>query len=63
MTEKLKPCPFCGSEKIYIDMRDVFNEDETEYFYTCKNCGATAPACIDDNDALKAWNTRAYENA
>lgn len=44
---KLKPCPFCGSEKLYIY---VFSEG-----IRCDNCGAKI---IDKEDAIDRWNRR-----
>ena len=63
MTEKLKPCPFCGSN-VKIDMDDF-------YMFCCDNCGAgvvfakvfedgTAGDC-DREESIAAWNTRVEE--
>lgn len=41
MHEKLKPCPFCGSE---VQMGDLFDEDERRFWVreiTCEVCELT----------------------
>ena len=53
---KLKPCPFCGSEKL----------QGVEYAYVCyikcRNCGATGAHYIMNGDkAIDAWNRRVGE--
>ncbi|MBR0317201.1 MAG: Lar family restriction alleviation protein [Synergistaceae bacterium] len=65
MTEKLKPCPFCGNQDIHYY---CYSDNNEENFYTveCHECGI----CIGINDkkyktkseAIKAWNTRANQN-
>jgi len=54
MSEKLKPCPFCGRKATLWPMRDY----ESVF---CENCGATFEENVTgrDTDAqIKAWNTR-----
>ena len=56
MSEKLKPCPFCGSEA-----RIWQNEDGTgSYYGRCKRqrCAATGPWAFDADVAAHFWNTR-----
>ena len=53
----LKPCPFCGGEKIAIG-------PEPEYsiygmFVYCKNCKASGPLKQSKAVAIKVWNRRA----
>jgi DNA-directed RNA polymerase subunit RPC12/RpoP len=48
MSEQLKPCPFCGSERV---MRWKGNIWETVY---CDNCSAA----ITKADSITAWNRR-----
>lgn len=55
MTEKLKPCPFCGSEA-----KPVFRE-RTNYV-VCSNeeecwCGMTCPVTSPE-EAARIWNRR-----
>lgn len=49
MTEKLKPCPFCGSLDI---------EFRSPSYATCSECGADGPIGNADN-VIDKWNTRA----
>jgi hypothetical protein len=66
MTEqKLKPCPFCGSNKIRICVGTIDNGvpcdmDKPYYQVRCCSCG-----CVVDNydnrtkeDVIKAWTKR-----
>ena len=71
MSEKLKPCPFCGaSGKANIDcLYYIFDpkENRRAQFY-CLACGAEGPiVTVEDNysgsevptEAIDAWNRRA----
>lgn len=68
MTEKLKPCPFCG-ECNKIKLRK-FKTDK--YRILCQNCGATGPAFTQysweytsiraQNKARTSWNKRFKED-
>lgn len=49
MTDKLKPCPFCGGEAKW------FNTESKVY---CVKCCCSTAAFIDKRDATKSWNTR-----
>ncbi len=62
MTEELKPCPFCGSNKITIG----YLEQPARYFITsCLNCGAHGPkierhmASDEYTESMIQWNRRA----
>ncbi len=51
MSEKLKPCPFCGSENLSCE----------GHFVICNDCGARSDLTYpipDDKKCLKNWNTR-----
>jgi len=50
---KLKPCPFCGSEKVILedDMQEV-------YWVLCFECNATGPPKNTEAEAFEAWNKR-----
>jgi hypothetical protein len=47
MSEQLKPCPFCGSERVEYHGRDVG--------VVCNGCGSTGPHDMES----EAWNDRA----
>lgn len=50
MSEKLKPCPFCGEKKIY----------EQPHLINCPSCLASIPnACNSPEEMRDAWNLRA----
>ena len=49
--EELKPCPFCGKEKITI-------EERWQYFGYCVNCGCEGPNAPTKRQAISAWNKR-----
>ena len=50
MTEKLKPCPFCGGEAKLID-------DDWSYVI-CTKCGIHPYHRISLKDAIEEWNNR-----
>ena len=59
MTDKLKPCPFCGSEDL----------EDRRGFIKCNSCGVEGPVFAiggkhDDvrKEAIAAWNKRQGEN-
>ncbi|WP_395326920.1 Lar family restriction alleviation protein [Novosphingobium sp. BL-8H] len=55
MTEKLMPCPFCGSSD--IDANGWMSETSTGP--ACDDCGASAGQVSNDHAAnVTAWNTR-----
>ena len=56
MTDTLKPCPFCGSNKIIIDEDDGI---------TCPNCGAyIGRLSVEDDVCLSdVWSARTIEDA
>ena len=70
---KLKPCPFCGSEKIIItdcrELKQCNNFAECgcmpNYTVCCDfrqgGCGATSGYRLNKEEAIEAWNKRAGE--
>ena len=60
MTEenKLKTCPFCGSEAFLVD------DDEKNYgvFIACSKCCSSTGIFKTKDEALVAWNSRPIEN-
>lgn len=69
MSEKLKPCPFCGHEidtavDMYIPERDwhptYFDPDSGgDPISICCKCGLEFSHGYDWNEFVKAWNRRA----
>lgn len=56
MSEKLKPCPFCGGEAEY----ERFNNPKTWFTVRCSRCGCqTDGFCINHDDATAAENKAA----
>jgi len=57
MTDKLKPCPFCGdSGVVYIQ------DHHSWYRVECSGCDARSdPSCQSKKEAIAAWNTRAID--
>jgi Lar family restriction alleviation protein len=57
MTDKLKPCPFCGSE-VSQQINDAWYAD----YIRCKECGAEMK--VNTGESVDVyWNTRPLEDA
>ena len=56
-SDGLKPCPFCGSRRVY---RHRVLSENTNLIY-CMDCGVTTPDFHDVKDAEKIWNRRAED--
>lgn len=54
MSERLKPCPFCGDEAEIMGITFVYVK--------CLNCGVETIGYKEEEDAAFAWNQRAGEN-
>lgn len=55
MSEKLKPCPFCGGNKV-----ETRTDDEgISWYIFCNNCGAMCGYALSEDEVVKAWNRRA----
>jgi len=59
--DKLKPCPFCGSNKQYIEYGCGSYKGEKRI--ACDTCQKSAPYFNTEEEAIKFWNTREYEKA
>ena len=61
INNKLKSCPFCGSD--YAP--DYYEDEFTNWKIICKlrkgGCGASTAICATFNDAVEAWNRRPDE--
>lgn len=56
MTEKLKPCPFCGGEAEII-------KDDMYVWGHCTNCDSDTDLYQIKKEAVAAWNARPIEDA
>ena len=68
MTEELKPCPFCGSEKIGKSYINLGATGLPQYMVYCKECKSAICHVIPSEasmtyvyDATKMWNRRVSE--
>ena len=62
MDEKLKPCPFCGCNKVTGEhLNEYFDDGEMQinYYILCPACGTiTGHADKDEEPTIAAWNRR-----
>lgn len=74
MTERLKPCPFCGGSNLHAGDFDGILEDGVTVYIRCMNCGGNiegtgahpeeairARAALED--ATERWNARKEADA
>jgi len=55
---KLKPCPFCGSNDVFII--ELPYVDGNTHIVKCANCETYGPRWnSSDEEGIKAWNKRA----
>lgn len=52
MSEKLKPCPFCGSRAM------IFKTFNGACYVQCCVCGIGTLHCDDKEQLIKTWNRR-----
>lgn len=57
MTDKLKPCPFCGGEAEHI--KTHLYGKVSGHFIACKKCECQIKIFSSKQNAEKAWNRRA----
>jgi len=53
----LKPCPFCGSNRVCRH----YMMGQNRFAVRCLECGITTRSFLDVNDAVKIWNRRAKD--
>lgn len=53
--DKLKPCPFCGYDKIKVREAQMF---DFEWYVKCPKCCARSEIFSREEDAAEAWNRR-----
>ena len=58
VTEKLKPCPFCGHEFDLAEGLTGFGKKTKAIYIVCLSCGARTPIEFSIEDVVKAWNRR-----
>lgn len=58
--QKLKPCPFCGSENLEIAINSIM---VNPYYVWCFDCNAIGPDEKTKTKAIKKWNARANESS
>ena len=68
MTEKLKPCPFCGSKLKVHDKEDPrlsalwrTGGNNNRFVISCYKCGAYSGYALSAQEAIAMWNRRASE--
>ena len=52
-TEKIKPCPFCGSKKV-----EICRTNENACWVRCARCSSESDSRPKRIDAIKLWNKR-----
>lgn len=54
MSEKFKPCPFCGSDQLMVEVGD-----DGICHVECLDCWGRTGSCDGRGKAVSAWNSRA----
>lgn len=54
---KLKPCPFCGNEKLTLNSYS-YGKGRYSLKIECKTCYSSGPCCFDFKEAEARWNLR-----
>lgn len=61
MSDKLKPCPFCGGEAAYSETNPSHIGDDNGFMVYCKKCYTESSYDFQTREnAIAAWNRR-YE--
>ena len=73
MTSELKPCPFCGSDNVFVQCMVYMLEGYKRHYVECYDCGADVGVIKNPNgtfgafyetkqQAIDAWNQRAEKS-
>ena len=57
MTDKLKPCPFCGGNN--LGYKNIYGGYTHEFKVFCRKCGSEGSAKGTKRAAKNVWNRRA----
>lgn len=63
MSEKLKPCPKCGSDAVKLDYRWDSITLSKHYFVCCVNCDTYFYGNYSEDSTIARWNIRPAEDA
>ncbi len=64
MSNEIKPCPFCGSDKS-LTTEMIFpiskKQNEFDWYVICNRCSVYGPYTSSEDGAIKKWNQRPYD--
>lgn len=55
---KLKPCPFDGSDKLFLRWSDIIGRPEVAFRVQCAACKSLGPYGHTEKEAIASWNRR-----
>ena len=61
MSEKLKPCPFCGNEYVFMHTSLYGYIKEQHYYVGCGRCKCIGGHAVAEEAATALWNRRAND--
>jgi len=56
--QRLKPCPFCGCEKIIIIIASDFISHKDIFYVKCADCEAQSGSSATRNEVEDKWQVR-----
>ena len=63
MTEKLKPCPFCGGSNVVVQKTPSGGKTKFSYSVVCEDCWIWTDMSDIEAKVINVWNRRANDNA